>query len=118
MLTTSPMITPIEQIGEHDRHDRDHIRQEAIPAFVPHRADDLRTGELEARDHQNRRQARQRNAIEQRRQTRRCRASSKMPWKIAERLVCAPALMLTELRTMTDVSGMPPIRPATQLPTP
>ena len=45
-------------------------------------------------------------------------SSSSTPWKMAERFVAAPALMLTELRTMTDVIGMPPTRPATTLPTP
>ena len=37
---------------------------------------------------------------------------------MAESFVRPPALMFTELRTMTDVIGRPPISPATTLPTP
>ena len=43
---------------------------------------------------------------------------SNTPWVMQESRVRAPALALTELRTITDVMGMPPINPAATLPTP
>ena len=43
---------------------------------------------------------------------------SSMPWKMADNLVWTPALMLTELRTMTEVMGIPPIMASMVLPTP
>ena len=46
------------------------------------------------------------------------KTSSKKPWKIADRFVVARMLTFTELRTMTEVMGSPPIRPEQMLPTP
>ena len=46
------------------------------------------------------------------------RRASSAPWKKADRRVAAPALMFTELRTMTEVIGRPPRRPDTMLPAP
>ena len=44
--------------------------------------------------------------------------SSNAPWAIVASFVLPPALMLTELRTMTVVIGSPPISPATAFPIP
>jgi len=44
--------------------------------------------------------------------------SSRTPCRMAASFVRPPASMFTELRTMTDVIGRPPINPATTFPTP
>ena len=44
--------------------------------------------------------------------------SSSTPWTIAASFVLPPALMFTELRTITDVIGSPPISPAATFPIP
>src|SRR4051794_41147236 len=44
--------------------------------------------------------------------------SNRAPWAIVASFVFAPALMLTELRTITVVIGSPPISPETRFPIP
>src|SRR5262249_8238625 len=53
-----------QKIGEYDRENGDEIRDESIPAFVPHGTDDFGTREFEARDHQDRGEAGKRNAVD------------------------------------------------------
>ena len=45
-------------------------------------------------------------------------SSNNRPWTIVDSRVLAPDVMLTELRTMTEVTGKPPMRPAVMLPMP
>ena len=40
------------------------------------------------------------------------------PWNIVDIFVLAPAFIFTELRTITDVTGIPPIRPEIKFPYP
>lgn len=40
------------------------------------------------------------------------------PWKMVDTLVRAPAWILIEVLTITEVMGIPPIRPTTKLPHP
>ena len=45
-------------------------------------------------------------------------ASSQTAWRMVDSRESAPASTLAELRTMTEVTGMPPSRPETKLPVP
>ena len=106
-----------QEVGQQDGGDGDDERQELLEALVPHLPEELRAGELEARRDEHGRQADSGMRFSHVGSSA-TQSSSSKPWTMVASLVLPPALMFTELRTITEVTGKPPISPATMLPTP